>query len=377
MARRGENIYLRKDGRYEGRYPKGRKENGEIIYHSVYGKTLAECKQKLTQAKVLHFHHDINCKIYCTGKISEFINYWLHDIAVYRVKPSTFSNYVHYSNKWIIPLLGDEKLSKLTKEKTQQFINHLIKQDLSPGSVKSIYRTLCSMMKVAKNFSYIHSNPCEIVILPEQSKREITLLSLTEQRKLEMAANACQEPIGLIVLMALYTGLRIGELCALNWSDVDFTQKKLFVSRTRQRIQCPCATTKHSKTRIITGIAKSDSSVRIIPLPLFLLKLLKNHQLQHSASEYLLTRNAKPLEPRIVQYQFKRLLEKAQITPINFHTLRHIFATRLLEENVDIKTISELLGHSSAKTTLDLYSHSRYENKQRAMEKLGAKHLNS
>lgn len=377
MARRGENIYLRKDGRYEGRCMKGRKENGKIIYHSVYGRTLSECKQKLTQAKVLYFHHDVTCKIYGTGTFKEFMNYWLHDIVSYNVKQSTFSNYVHYSDKWILPYFGNEKLYKLTTEQVQQFINHLTKHGLSAGSVKNIYRTLCAIMKVAKSFHYVINNPCENVTLPEQTKTEAMTLSIKEQSKLEATAKAYNTIIGLIVLMALYTGSRIGELCALTWADIDFSNGNLSISRTRQRIKRILPQDKQSKTYVITSSAKTANSVRTIPLPAFLLKLLKKHRLQTGTSDYVFTKNGKQLEPRIIQYQFKRLLKESEIKVINFHALRHTFATRLLEENVDIKTISELLGHSSAKTTLDLYGHSCYEHKLKAMKKLEQKQLAS
>ena len=377
MARRGENIYLRKDGRYEGRCIKGRNENGKIMYHSVYGSTLAECKQKLTKAKVLYFHNDVDCKIYGTGTVKEFMNYWLHDIVKYHVKQSTFSNYMHYSDKWIVAYLGNEKLYKLKTEKIQQFINYLTMEGLSAGSVRNVYRTLGAMMKIAKKFHYLNSDPCEGVTLPEVKKKGTMILSTQEQKKLEATAEEYKVIPGLMTIMALYTGLRIGELCALTWSDIDLKNGKLSVNRTRQRIKRIAPQAKQSKTHLITDSAKSSNSIRMIPLPIFLLKQLRKHQLQQGTSDYVFTQNAKPLEPRTVQHQFKRLLKKAKIKLVNFHALRHTFATRLLEENVDIKTISELLGHSSVKITLDLYAHSRDEHKRKAIKKLDNKRFAS
>ena len=369
MARRGENIYLRKDGRYEGRYTRGRKPDGKIIYQSVYGQTLAECKQKLTEAKVLHFQSDTDCKIYGTGTVEEFMTYWLYDIVRYNLKESTFSNYVHYSNKWIIPYLGKEKLYKLTTEHIQQFINHLIKQGLSAGSIRNVYRTLCAMLNSAKVFSYLKMTPCENVELPNYKTKEAETLSLDDQRTLEIAAKQSKNVIGLTVLIALYTGLRLGEICALAWNDIDFKNDRLSVSNTRQRIQL-VNSSDQKKTHVITDRAKSSSSIRVIPLPHFLLKLLEEHQSKHSMNDYVLSYKDKPLEPRMIQYQLKKLLKQANLKQVNFHTLRHTFATRCMEENVDVKTISELLAHALAKTTLDLYGHSRYEQKQEAMKKL-------
>ena len=374
MARHGENIYLRKDGRYEGRCIKGRNEHGKVIYHSVYAKTLTECKRKLIKAKALYFHSDVDCKIYGTGTVIEFVNYWLHDIVKYNVKQSTFSNYSHYSDKWISPYFKNEKLYKLTTEQIQQFINYLTKQGLSAGSVRNIYRTMSAMIKVAKKFHYIKDNPCEDVALPKAKKKEAMILSSVEQKKLEAAAKRYQTIAGLMALMALYTGLRIGELCALTWSDIDFEKGQLSVNRTRQRIKRVDPQSGQTKTHLITDRAKSSNSIRMIPLPKFLLELLIKQQL-NCTSNYVFTQNAKPLEPRTIQHQFKRLLKDAKIEVVNFHALRHTFATRLLEENVDIKTISELLGHSSVKITLDLYGHSRDEHKRQAIKKLDSKKL--
>ena len=377
MAKRGENIYLRKDGRYEGRCVKGRDENGKIMYHSVYGITLAECKQRLIEAKVLYFHGNVDCKIYGTGTVREFVSYWLHDVVKYKVKQSTFSNYMHYSDKWIVAYLGDEKLYKLNTEKIQQFIGHLIKAGLSAGSVRNVYRTLGAMIKTAKKFNYLNSDPCKDVLLPEVKKREVVIFSTEEQRKLEVVAKDYEAVPGLMTIMALYTGLRIGELCALMWSDIDLKKGELSVNRTRQRIKRVAPQSEESKTHLITDSAKSSNSIRMIPLPAFLLKLLRKHKLQECRLGYVFTLNAKPLEPRTIQYQFKKLLKVAKIKSVNFHALRHTFATRLLEENVDIKTISELLGHSSVKITLDLYGHSRDEHKRKAIKKLDNRKLAS
>jgi len=374
MPRYGDNIYLRKDGRYEGRCIKGRKANGKIIYHSVYAKKRADCKKKLLQAKILYLQNDLDCKIYGTGTVSEFMDYWLYDIVEPIVKESTFSNYFHYNEKWIIPFLGKKKISRLEEEHIQQFINHLTKQELSAGSVQNVYRTLYGALKKAQIYGYIRNNPCIQVILPENTQKTAQTLSLTEQKKLEKVARS--SPKGLPVLLALYTGLRIGEVCALTWNDVDFIKGTLSVSKTRQRIQRPKSKRKQSKTHVATGSAKSSSSVRTIPLPLFILELLQQYKGQ-ATGEYIITHNGCPLEPRTLQYHFKRLLQLANIKAVNFHALRHSFATRCMEQCIDVKTISELLGHSSAKITLDLYGHSRFEQKQVAMNYLHQLYLDS
>lgn len=375
MAKRGENIYFRKDERYEGRCIKGRKDDGTIIYHYVYAKSFKECKQKLTQAKFLYFHHDVDCKIYGTGTVAEFMNYWINNIIESSVKMSTLSNYVNYNKKWITPNIGKEKLYNLKEEQIQQFINHLSKQGLSAGSVHNIYRTLNAALKKAKSYGYTKTNPCDGVILPENKQKKTEILSLAKQKKLETVC--MQSLVGLIVFLSLYTGLRVGEICALKWSDIDFKNKTLSVTKTRQRIQYCGARKGKSKTYVETGSAKSESSERIIPLPSFLLKRLQKHKKTTTNKKYVFTYREKPLEPRVIQYRFKKLLEKSKLEKINFHALRHTFATRCMERNIDIKTISELLGHSSAKITIGLYAHSRFEQKQATMKNLQKLHLAS
>ena len=372
MAKRGENIYLRKDGRYEGRCIKGRKPNGKIIYHSVYAKTLSECKRKLTEVKYLYYSSEDDCKTYGTGTAEEFMNYWMHDVVKSSIKSSTFSNYLYFNEKWINPFFGKLKLQKITSEHIQQFIIYLTKQNLKAGSIKNIYRFLQNMLKSAEHFGYLKELPCENIALPNEVKKEARILTIKEQERLEKIAIDAEIITGLIVVLALNTGLRIGEICALTWEDIDFESEILFVRNTRQRIRSHTNEKEHPRTQVVTGSAKSKNSVRIIPLPTFLLQMLKDYQTTAGSSKYIFTQKSKnkPLEPRVIQYQFQSILKNAEIESTNFHTLRHTFATRLLGENVDIKTISELLGHASAKTTLDLYSHSCYEQKREAMKKL-------
>ena len=382
MARSGENIYLRKDGRYEGRYIKSRKEDGKIIYGYVYAKRLKECKKKLLEAKIILSQKNQNHKeqkIYGKGTVGDYMGYWLNHVIKETVKESTYSNYVHQNKKWIAPKLGAEQLHKLTEEQVQRFINELTKGGLTSGSVKNIYRMLNQALKKARDYGYIKNNPCEKVILPENKTKKAETLSKKEQKQLEtfMKGRTNPKTIDLIVFIALYAGLRIGEICALTWEDIDFKQNTISITKTRQRIQRINPQEGESKTYIKTGSAKSGSSQRIIPVPLFLMKMLRAYKQTTVGEGHVFIYKGKALEPRIIQYRFKSLLKEAGIKQINFHALRHTFATCCMIENVDIKTISELLGHSSAKITLDLYTHSRFEQKQVVMKKLQKLHLAS
>jgi len=366
MAKRGQNIYKRGDGRWEGRYIKGRRPDGKLVYGYVYARKYNECKERLEQAKARYRYARDAVKKCGTGKVCDFILHWLYGIAKPHVKTSTFSNYVAIADKWLLPFFGSRKLCGVGREDVQRFIGELSGQDLSPGTVRNIYGVLHAAMKKAKEYGYISVNPCEGVRLPKMEKKEARLLTLREQKILERTAK--EDENGFAILLAGYTGLRVGEICGLIWEDVDLMNGVLHVSRTIRRIQChePEA---ESKTVLVTGSAKSDQSRRAIPLPSCILKLFEEHR-KTSAGEYVFSYRGHPLEPRILQYRFKALLKKAGLADINFHALRHTFATRCMELCFDIKTLSEILGHASAKMTLDRYGHSQMEHKRSAMKTL-------
>ena len=366
MAKRGENIYRREDGRWEGRYIKGRRSDRRLIYGYVYARKYSDCKEKLDQAKAKHRYVRDAVKKCGTGTVGDFLRYWLYNIAKPQVKVSTLSNYAAIMEKWLLPFCGNKKLREIGKEDVQRFIGSLPGQGLSPGTVRNIYSVLHTAMKKAKEYDYVSVNPCEGICLPKMEKKEARLFTLQEQKALEQVAK--ENKNGFAILLASYTGLRVGEICGLTWEDVDLKNGVLHVSRTIRRVQChdPAAET---KTVLITGSTKSDRSRRTIPLPSCILKLFGEHQ-KTSAGEYVFSCQGHPLEPRILQYRFKVLLKKAGLADINFHALRHTFATRCMELCFDIKTLSEILGHASAKMTLDRYGHSQMEHKRSVMNTL-------
>ena len=169
------------------------------------------------------------------------------------------------------------------------------------------------------------------------------------------------------IILCLYVGIRVGELCGLLWTDVDFERHILSVNRTVQRIR---NTDGDRKTKVVSLTPKSDTSQRDIPLPAFLVEMLREHE-KISTTSYIISFSGNPVEPRTIQRRFKKLLTIARVRDVNFHVLRHSFATRALEKGFDIKTLSELLGHASPTITLSKYAHVLDEHKRRSMEKLG------
>lgn len=167
-------------------------------------------------------------------------------------------------------------------------------------------------------------------------------------------------------MIALYTGVRIGELCGLKWSDIDLSAKTIRIERTVQRIR---VSGKANRTELIVSTPKSHTSVRMIPLPVFLVHMLKAFK-PSNLDAFVITGDAKLPDPRTMQYRFKTLLIKNGIRTLNFHLLRHLFATNCVELGFDVKTLSEILGHSSVEITLNRYVHSSIERKRQCMDML-------
>lgn len=208
-------------------------------------------------------------------------------------------------------------------------------------------------------------NPIANVVLPKIEKKELNLLTESQQQQLGHTLMEENSKTSLCVLLSMFTGLRVGEVCALKWSDIDLEKSILTVDRTVQRIKTmssDCAIT------IFIGKPKSRSSIRQIPLPEFLADILNRFNQRNDS--YVLSGSERVIEPRTMQYRFKSLLQKANLPSINYHALRHMFATNCAKAGFDVKTLSELLGHCSVETTLNRYVHSSIERKTECMSPL-------
>lgn len=353
MARRGENIYKRKDGRWEGRYKCGFNSDGKAKYRSVYAHTYQEIRDKLQKLKstVVNF--------VSSGKttVKELSEEWLRAVRL-KVKTSTYACYNMKFIKHILPVFGGMLYEKLTVDGIHEFIENKLKEGLSVKYVSDIIIVFKSM---AKYISRIHgyANLLENVILPKNEKNEMKLLSKSEQKELCRFVMNKPDSAKIGVLLSYYAGLRIGEVCGLKWCDIDFNKKILKVNRTVQRVY------ENNFARLIIDTPKSRSSVRKIPLPQFITDILI--KFKGFNSEFVLSGTEKPVEPRTMQYRFKSLLKKANLPSVNYHSLRHMFATNCIELGFDVKTLSEILGHSTVETTLNRYVHSSIERKTACM----------
>lgn len=365
MARRGENIYKRKDGRWEGRYIKGRKSNGKIIYGYVYHQKYFAVKKQLIQCKALHQHEKRVTQDY-TGTVGSWIEIWLNTEAKNRVKPSTFASYQYKIHHYILPYISEEPLRKIPEDSLQKWIDTLIEKKLSSTTIRLIVQIFRMSIKYAQRRQIIWNDPTENLFIPKTKKRKIHALSVKEQKQLEKVASKTTK--GASILISLYTGLRIGEISALKWSDIDFSRQIINVQRTLQRIPLR---KDGCETQLVIQDAKTSESERTVPFSDNLKTYLLDLKIK-SKSPFVVATKEKALEPRSITYHFRKILEKVGLQHLHFHQLRHTFATRALEIGGDIASISALLGHHSSKFTLDVYTDSllhQRENISRKIEK--------
>lgn len=367
MSRKGENITKRKDGRWEARAILARSETGKAMYSFFYGKTYAEAKAKKEYA--------LSQVIMCIPKtpkntltvkdlIGEFL---LHKKSA--VKSSTLSHYENLIRTYIIDSLGNIKLMQLTATRIEKYSHSLLENGkkngdgLSPKSVRDILSILRSIIKYGTSKQYLSS---EILIfsMPRITPKETSILKPEEQSTLENYVTYGQDTYKFGVYLTLYTGLRIGELCSLRWSDINIERSTLTVRRTIQRIKV----FGKKKTEIQIAEPKTRTSLRCIPLPTFLLSLLSSKK--QSGDIYILTGTKNYIEPSNYYMRYKRWLKKINLPLYSFHALRHTFATRAIERGFDAKTLSEILGHSNVKITLDRYVHPSMDMKRAQMERL-------
>lgn len=357
MVRTGENIYKRKDGRWEGRYPIDRKENGQLRYGYIYGKTFKDVKNRLDPLKrkrSLHEQYKIAGSIF----YEEWGKRWLSEKQG-TVKDSTFSGYSYKFNHYIFPYLAKVSLNQLTETHVQNMITQWSATGLSPSTIKLIIRLFNQTLKQAEQEGKMAKNPCLSIKLPKVLQKKVRALSLREQKKLEKVAEKETTKAKLPMMLAMHTGMRIGEIAALKWENVLFEQNVILVENTYQRIINP----NRPSTSLHYDTVKSASSQRVIPMTSKIRQALLQRKKTTRDDIYVFTVKGKPCEPRLLTYHFHRIRKKAQLEKVHFHQLRHTFATRCLESGADIASLSALLGHSSTQLTLDTYADSMLEQR--------------
>lgn len=365
MPKRGENIYKRKDGRWEARYIKSYEPSGKIRYGSCYGKTYSEAKEKANQMKAALLN---NKPISTNGDRRRFLYFcdqWLW-MQKSRVKPSTYARYDTVLERHIKPSLGSFFPLALNTQTVESFKQTLLEEGFAPKTVKDILVILRSVLIfTAKEFQ--HRFPDIEIKYPREAKKEVRVLSVEEQKRFSTYLQQDLDYCKFGVLLALMTGLRLGELCALRWEDISLCDRTLHVSATIQRL--PSKDDNSCKTQLVIGSPKSDTSSRTIPLSERVIQLC-NKIGTRNPTAYLLTGTSHCMEPRTLQYRMQKYVRDCDLEQIHFHTLRHTFATRCVEAGFEIKSLSEILGHSSTGITMGRYVHSSIELKRANMDKL-------
>jgi len=369
MPRRGENIYKRKDGRWEARVLES---NGKYRY--VYAKTYKEVKEKKQNyQKYIRLRPRILPE-QITAAAGLFVD-WLQGDVVNQVKPSTYENYYFCMKKYVLPFFKTKGNEFLTENTVVQFAKSIHSNPIISESYKRkiliIFKT--ALKEVAKGYPNF-SGLMEAVKLPKAPNPEVQAFSVSEQRMIEQAAFHEKDIRALGIILTFYTGIRLGELCALKWCDLDFEAGTISITKTVSRVKNPQPQGK--KTALLVGTPKSLKSRRKIPLPKFLQNALMDYKEKCPDENFFLFSGTEdPPDPRVYEKLFKNVLKSAGVKERKFHTTRHTFATRALEVGVDIKTLSEILGHSSVTITLNIYAHSLMEQKMIAMDKLNNMHL--
>lgn len=362
MGRRGESIFRRKDGRWEARYSLGKDAaTGKTKYRSVYGNTYSEAKEKRMQAMQKTYISQKN------GGFIEAVRKWLEEKEP-GIKEQTYRRYQQCIDTHIIPYFGDVKCSAITQNTVDDFLKQKRlsgRLDGKGGLSQSTIRGMCIILQSILLFAYQKKMGIPEMIQikkPRVEKKKISVLKPNEQKRLETVLLEVPTDTNLTIYLALHTGMRIGEICALHWSDIDWEERLLFVRSTVIR---------NKKGQLVITSPKSETSQRAIPLTRQLVNLLAAEH-ERSCSEFVFSSPRKDafLNPRTLQYRFQTLLTRLGISRISFHALRHTFATRWIEFGMDVKSLSEVLGHAGVQITLDIYVHSSDKLKREAIEKL-------
>ena len=367
------NIRKRKDGRWEGRYTAGHdSETGKAIYKNVLGKTQAEVKAKLKAA----IQEAQTLDLSKAGKytVGEWMEVWFEDYAKIKVRPSSHQTYRGYIDNHIRPNIGDIPLEKLTSLDLQKLYKKLLTKGrverleakgqpkgLSTKTVRNIHQILSSALKLAQEQRIILANPAERCALPKVEHREMKTLPVEQLQS--FLREARESGVFELYYLELATGLRRGELLGLKWEDIDLQKGDLRVKRQVSRIN----------GEVMEAPLKTKNAYRTLPLAEDTIDVLKEQREKVGSSPWVFpSPNGGPISPDSVLHMLHRVLKRAGLPRVRFHDLRHTFATLALQNGVDIKTVSGMLGHFSAGFTLDTYAHVTGAAQRQAAGKMAA-----
>lgn len=338
------------------------------MYGSVYGSSYCEVREKRNQILQKRYTtaSEGNPKLF-----RDAVLLWENSNRI-RLKGATKCKYHYLIDTHILPDLGNRKISQLTSSQINAFLADKLdhgrldgKGGLSPAYVRSIMLIINAVMKFAATEKMCEPLRSEILKPPVLSKVP-AILSAADQKKLEAVLLTDPDETKLGILISLYAGLRIGEVCALTWNDIDLPNRILYVRHTVARVRNEG---ENENAALIIDTPKTASSLRCIPICSTLHAALSNFP-AHSQEKYVVSKDDGFVSPRTYEYRYHKLLRENNIQSVNYHALRHTFATRCIEAGVDVKSLSEILGHSDVTITLNTYVHSSMEQKRIQLEKI-------
>ena len=298
-------------------------------------------------------------------KLSEIVTLWKEDKRQY-VKRSTFSAYTLLIENHILPSFGNKTL--IEEQNVQSFVFQELDKGLSHKTIKDILIVLKMILRFGVKNKLIEYRQIDIKFPTERDKHSIDILSRSHHRQIMEYIKSHFTFKNLGIYICLSAGMRIGEICALTWEDLDIENGIIHVQKTIQRIYIIEDNRKH--TEIILDTPKTKNSIREIPMTRDLLKMIRPLKKVVNDRFYVLTNEATPTEPRTYRNYYKQFMQTLGLPAMKFHGLRHSFATRCIESKCDYKTVSVLLGHSNISTTLNLYVPPNLEQKKRCMEQM-------
>ena len=368
------NIRKRADGRWEGRYTAGyHPETGKRIIKNVLGKTQAECKAKLSAAMEATRGIDVSRADEYT--VATWLRSWYEIYAKPNIRISTANRYQLMVEQYTIPRIGSIKLTKLTAHDLQKLYKDLMENGridrksghgnpgLSSTTVRSLHLMLHSALDRAVKEKLILSNPTENCIIPKIEKQEMKIL---HPDHISAYLDAAEQRGALpMFYLELVSGLRKGELVALQWSDLDEANCTISVSKQASW---------DTEGNLILSQPKTGNSIREVSIPQDAVELLKQEHAKHPDNPWMFpsSRTGEMYHPDSVVNLHKKILKDAGLEHIRFHDLRHTFATLALQNGVDVKTVSSMLGHYDAGFTLRTYTHATRQMQQKAAEKMGS-----
>lgn len=382
MAKRGQGegtISKRPDGTWCGRITVGKTSEGKQKRKAFYGKTRKEVQEKLTAAL-----NDINNDLYIEPSrmtVEQWAETWMKEYKLNTTKASTYFSYGKALKLHILPVIGNYKLKDIRPEMIQKLLNDMYAENYSYSVLSQIQAVAYQMLKQAVNNDLINKNIAEKTILPcKKEKTERYVLSVDEQKRFIKAAK--ESYMGECFIFLLATGLRIGEMCSLTWDDIDFEKEMISINKTV--VYCKDYYGSESKWNTIINSPKSKSSIRMIPLLPDIVEMLRDLKEKQEIIKKMYRENYKDrnlvfctktgnfFRHSHVSETLKRIAKKAALPEFGVHCLRHTFATRGLENGIELRVMQDLLGHSNLKMTADLYSHVLPDKKVESIMKLAS-----